>query len=136
MSTIRKYYIYAVCLAVVAVAVCVKLFAAQDRAISSPDRLQMVTFTPMKDLNGTNTAALFKAYFVTIEAKPSGEITTVQTGSYEVDLLKSNGTVVVGGEQFDDREIADILDAVAKREFKKANPDALPQRRRTLRVAP
>lgn len=136
MSTmIRNYRFWLLALLAVLALVLLARFvtAAQDRAIASPDRFQMATFTLMKDLNGTNVAALFKSYFVSIEAKPSGEITTIPTGSYEVDLLKSNGSVVVGGEQFYDKEVADLLSAIALREWKKANPDPLPQRRRALR---
>lgn len=118
----------------VIIAACARLVGAQDRAIPSPDRLASITATPTMDMQGTLHGFILSARFQSIDTKPSGEVTALPIGSVEVDLVRSNGSVVVGGELLYDRELADALMAVAAREWAKANPGALPQRRRALRV--
>lgn len=116
------------------IAACAKLFAAQDRSIPSPDRIDSIAGRLIMDLNGTVIAFPITAKFVSIDARPSGEITTMEIGSVEVDLMKSNGQVVVDGVMVDDREAADQLIAIMTREWRRAHPSALPQRRKALRV--
>lgn len=108
--------------------------AAQDRAIPSPDRLASLTAAPVIDLNGTVVSFLVTAKFITLDAHPNGTMDSREIGSVQFDLAKNGGSVVVGTEVYDDREIKDALMAVALREWKKANPDPLPQRRRAMRT--
>lgn len=110
------------------------LSAAQEpRRARSPDRLTSLTAEPMLDMNGTCMAFIVTAKFSAIIAHPSGLVDSHDLGSVQVDLMKSNGMVVVGDTQYDDKEVAEILCAVAKREWESANPIPLPQRRRAMR---
>lgn len=129
----RFWLVIAVALTLLILA-CLGLFAAQDRAIASPDRLDSIAGRLIIDLNGTVISFPLTAKFVSIDARPSGEVTTTQIGSVEVDLMKSNGQVVVDGVLVDDREAADQVIAIMTREWRKAHPSALPQRRRALRA--
>lgn len=111
------------------------LYAAQQipPAYSAP-RLAEVTLRPVMDMQGMLIAFVAKARFEAVHAPPSGQIDSVEVGSIEVDLLKTNGTVVIDGVAVDDREAVDQLMAILTREWKKAMPDPLPQRRRTMRA--
>lgn len=132
MKLIPKFYLTGLVLVVLAIFAALS-WAAQDRAIASPDRLASVAGTLGMDLNGTTFSFPLRFNFHSIDARPSGEVTSIATGSVEVDLIKGQGSVVVGGVQYEYAEAAAILAAIADREWKIAHPSALPQRRRALR---
>lgn len=109
------------------------LNAAQTpRAARSPDRLASLSVEPVIDMQGTFIACVVTAKFHSIDAKPNGEVDSHPSGSVQFDLC-AVGDVMVGDTVYDGREISAILAAAAMKEWAKANPQALPTRRRAVR---
>lgn len=114
----------------VAVGTAALLFAAQGPMLApSPPRISDVSIKAATDQAGEFIGFLVKGKVIVVEYLPSGEVNSHEVGSVEFDMKKTNGTIVIDGELYDDREIVDALAAVILREWRKANPDALPVRR-------
>lgn len=117
-------------LTAVLAAVAVTVLGAQGPMLApSPPRISEIAIKAATDQAGEFIGFLVKGKVVVVEYLPSGEVNSHEIGSVEFDMRKTNGTIVIDGELYDDREIVDALAAVILREWRKSNPDALPVRR-------
>lgn len=128
MTKRNRIQIGALIVAAVA-ALAAAVLAAGPMLAPSPPRVYDIEIKPVTNVAGEFVAVPITAKIHVVEYMPSGEVNSHEVGSVQFDLSKTNGTIVIDGESYDDREIMDGLAAIVLREWRKANPDALPVRR-------
>lgn len=112
-----------------AIAGALTLYAAGPMLAPSPPRVYDITIKPVTNIAGEFIAFPVTAKLHVVDYLPSGEVNSHDIGGISFDLVKTPGTIVIDGELYDDREIADGLAAIILREWRKVNPEALPVRR-------
>lgn len=109
-----------------------RLRAAQDprpRAVGAPVFLTWFTVQPKHGPSNEPVNMVAGIEWAQVQQQASGELKVEIVGSTQVDLMTSNGSVIVGDILYYDREIAMAIEAIALREWRLVNPAALPTRK-------
>lgn len=106
--------------------------AAQDprpRAVGAPVFLSFFTVQPKHGPSNEPVNMLAGIEWAQVQQQASGELKVEIVGSTQIDLMTSNGSVIVGDTLFYDKECAAIIEAIAMREYRDHFPSAMPQRK-------